>query len=135
MDIELLDIPGLSASDQTACKIKALSVNGKSPALAALSEWEAGERADYNKIFKNLRILGQLGRQVNNDKRVQKCGNSKYSETYEVRADKGHARLMFFWCVDDSVVILTNKFWKGGQQNLAFKQCSDFRDIYFNHKP
>lgn len=136
MKVELLEIPGLAASDQTACRIRVLSIDGKSLALAALELWESAENADFKKIMKNIRILGQLGRDVRDEKRVKKCSNPSFDGTYEIRADKGSARLMFFF--DDAeglLVICTNDFWKGsGNQDTAFKHCFEFRTIYFKTK-
>lgn len=135
MKLELLTIPGLSNQNQSACRLRALSVNGTSLALAALEEWERHENADYRKIIKVLRIVGQVGR-LRDEKKVKKCSNPDYGDVYEIRADKGKARLMFFYDESDGLmVICTNSFWKGsGHQDTAFKQCAQFRALYLGTK-
>lgn len=136
MGFELLEIPGLKASEQTRWKIRALALDGRSPALGALLEWQESEKADFKKIMKVLRMLGQVPR-VHDEKKVKKSSNPDHEGTYEARADKGHARLMFFYCEEDeSLVICTNHYWKGrGNQNMAFKQCSDLRTLYLKSRP
>jgi len=135
LNLELLDIPGLKPEEQSACKIKALSIDGKSPALSALALWEASEKADYGKIMKVLRILGQVGR-LRDERKVKKCSNADYPDVYEARADKGKARLMFFYDESDrSMIICTNEYWKGsGSQDTAFKHCNSFREVYLQWK-
>ena len=135
MGIELLTIPGLNGSEQTACKVRALGVDGKSLAIAALVDWSKSETGDYGKIMKVLRMLGQLGR-IRDERKVKKNQNPAHGEVYEAGADKGKARLMFFYDeADDLVVVCTNHHWKGkGNQDTAFKHCAAFKEIYLSSK-
>lgn len=131
MKIELLEIPGLKESEQSTWKVRALAIDGEAPALKALRDWEESENADYKKIMKVMRIVGQM-RRVHDEKKVKKSSNPKHEGAYEMRADKDHARLMFFYS-DDAVVVCTNSYWKGkGSQDTAFRHCSELRHFYLS---
>jgi hypothetical protein len=136
MDVRLLEIPGLAAQDQGACKIRVLAVNGTSLALEGLAAWEDREPADFKKIMKVMRMLGNHGRHLRDEDKVKKCANTAYGDVYEMRADKGKARLMFFYDDENEVlVICTNYFWKGsGSQDTAFKHCAELKKVYFKFK-
>jgi putative component of toxin-antitoxin plasmid stabilization module len=133
MKLELVEIPGLPDSTEAVWKIRALEVNGRSLAAEALLKWAKSEPGDYKKIMKAMRMAVQQHR-VKNPNHVKPCANPNYSGVYELRADKGHARLMFFY--DDRkamAVICTNEFFGKGssaQQDTAFKHCHEFKKIY-----
>jgi mRNA-degrading endonuclease RelE of RelBE toxin-antitoxin system len=128
--LELLEIPGVEASHQTSWKIRALAIDGVSPALEALLAWEKSEKADYKKIMKVMRIVGQSDR-VRDEKHVKKSSNADHENVYEMRAHRGHARLMFFYSEEDeAVVVCTTSYWKGkGDQDTAFRQCSRLKQL------
>lgn len=136
MNFELHEIPGLKPSEQTSWKIRALGMNGRVPALDALVDWSVSEKADYNKIMKVMRIVGQV-RRVPNPKHVKKSTDPKDEGAYEMRADKGHARLMFFYAEqEESLVVCTNHHWKGkGSQAQAFKLCAELRRAFLATTP
>jgi len=134
MEIDLVDIPGVRPEDQSEHNVRALRINKKSPALDALLGWSKKSKADYQKIMKVLRLVGQQKR-VTNENHVKKNTNSVYGDVYEMRAHKGSARLLFFYTADtNEVVICTNSYWKTKaskrEQNQAFKLCADLRDLY-----
>lgn len=136
MKFELKEVDGLSESDQTHWKIRILTVNQngetKSPAMDSLEEWSKNQKADFNKIIKVMKRVGQTTR-VKDPKHVKKSTNEKHEDVYEMRADKGHARLMFFYSQKNktAVAVCTNPFWKGkGDQNQAFEICDQMRKIY-----
>jgi len=82
-----------------------------------------------------MKILG--GRETYCDEnKIKKNSNPKYGDVYEMRADKGHARLMFFYDIEEeSIIICTNHFWKGkGLQDTAFKKCAEFKELYLATK-
>jgi hypothetical protein len=135
MKVELREIPGLEASGQTIWKIRALAIEGKSTVLNDLLAWSATEKQDYRKIMKVLRIVGRV-RRVQNPKHVKKSSRPKHEDIYEIRADKSHARLMFFYSEeDDAVVVCTNTHWKGsGNQDASFDRCAQLRVLYQNRK-
>ena len=99
MKFDLKKVEGLSESDQTHWKIRTLIIDHKgkatSPALEALEDWSKNHKADFNKIIKVMKRVGQTDR-VRNPNHVKKCTNPDYENVYEMRADRGHARLMFF---------------------------------------
>ena len=79
-----------------------------------------------------MKRVGQTIR-VRDPKHVKKSTNPKHKDVYEMRADKGHARLMFFYSRRDktAVAACTNKYWKGqGDQNQAFELCDQLRRKY-----
>lgn len=108
----------------------------KSPALEALVDWEKNQKPDFKKIKKVIQIVGQTDR-VKNEKHVVKSSNAKHENVYEIRADKGHARLMFFYSEDEGTAIFacTNPYWKGkGSQDEAFETCNKLRIAYEKQK-
>jgi putative component of toxin-antitoxin plasmid stabilization module len=140
MQFDLKEVNGLSESDQTHWKIRTLVINHNghitSPALEALEEWSKAQKADFKKIIKVMKRIGQTTR-VRDPKHVKKSTNPKHENVYEMRADKGHARLMFFYSKKNktAVAVCTNKYWKGqGDQNQAFEQCDQLRKLYEDTK-
>ncbi len=130
MKIGLLEIPRMNASQQTCWKIRALVVDGRAPALDALLTWRESEEADYKKIMKVMRIVGQRNR-VQIEKYIKKSANPAHGDVYEMRADRSHARLMFFYSEDESIIVCTNSYWKNkGNQNIAFGHCAQLRLVY-----
>lgn len=135
MRLELIEIPGMELSHQTCWKVRALAVDGSSPALNALLVWAKSQKADYNKIMKVMRIVGQT-RYIVDPKKVKKSSNSQHEGVYEMRAHRGHARLMFFYSEEEeSVVVCTHDYWKGrGSQDSAFRRCAELRQFYLSHQ-
>jgi mRNA-degrading endonuclease RelE of RelBE toxin-antitoxin system len=136
MQFNLKEVSGLSKCDQTHWKIRTLVIdhngNSTSPALEALEEWSKIEKADFKKIIKVMKRVGQTKR-VQAPNHVKKSTNPKHENVYEMRAHRGHARLMFFYSEKDqtAVVVCTNKYWKGdGAQNQAFEVCDQLRKRY-----
>lgn len=104
----------------------------KSPALEALVDWSQNQEPDFKKIKKVIQLVGQTHR-VRNEKHVKKSNHPKHDNVYEIRADKGHARLMFFYSEDEGTAIFTctNPYWKGeGSQDQAFETCNKLRLAY-----
>jgi hypothetical protein len=133
--IELVEIPSVRPEEQSRWKVRALSLDGHSPALVALHEWQKKEFADFKKIMKVMRMVGGMHR-VPDQNKVKRCENPAYGEIYEMRAHKGHARLMFFYSEreDAAVVVCTNDYWKEkGSQDAAFARCAKLKQIYESH--
>lgn len=108
----------------------------KSPALEALSDWAKNQKPDFKKIIKVIQLVGQTHR-VQNPKHVKKSSDPKHDNVYEIRADKGHARLMFFYSEDEgtAIFVCTNPYWKGdGSQDQAFETCNKLRLAYEKQK-
>jgi len=135
MSVKLEKIPGIRESEQTVWKVRALSWKGKNLALSALTDWEQNAKGDYKKIMKVLKMLGQFDR-LRDPKKVKKSENEQHERVYEIRADKGNARLMFFYTKNKEVVVVTNPYWKTKQskteQNAAFEICNKLRKYYEN---
>lgn len=132
MAIELLQIPGVTREQQLRWQIRVLQINGRNSVLGPLVEWQAKSPGDYKKIMKVLSQIGQVER-IKDEKKVKKSDN--HEGVYEMRADKGHARLMFFYChKTNSAIICTNTYWKTKEskqeQNQAFEICHKFKQIY-----
>lgn len=133
--IRLVEIPGLNAKDQACWQIRALEINGKSPALAALIEWQKKEPEDWKKIRKVMQLHGSQ-RVIQDERKIKKSSNPNHGEVYEMRADKGHARLMFFYdTLGGTIIICTNEYWKGkGNQDAAFATCKRLKDYYLSQR-
>ena len=134
MAIELIQFPGVTNHQQLVWQIRVLQINNRDLVLGPLVEWERKSPGDYKKIMKVLSIIGQVNR-IRDEKKVKKSSNPKHDGVYEIRADKGSARLMFFYCEKTQVaVICTNTYWKTKssrkEQDQAFETCHKLKQIY-----
>ena len=134
MAVELIQIPGVTNHQQTHWLIRALQINGRDLVLGSLVEWQRKSPGDYKKIMKVLSMIGQVDR-IRDEKKVKKSANPKHDGIYEIRADKGSARLMFFYCEKtQAAVICTNTYWKTKsskkEQDQAFETCHKLKQIY-----
>ncbi len=131
MRTTLKDIPGLDISGTAKWAVKALVVDGKSPAFEALKKWLTEEPKDYKKIKKVIEYVAQVER-TKDEKKVKKSSNPAHGKIYEFRADKLHARLMFFYDEKDgNLIICTNDYWKNkGSQDKAFAIGSTLKELY-----
>jgi putative component of toxin-antitoxin plasmid stabilization module len=137
MAVELIQIPGVTNHQQLVWQIRVLQIQGRNFVLGPLVEWERKSPGDYKKIMKVLSIIGQVDR-IRDEKKVKKSSNPKHDGVYEIRADKGSARLMFFYCEkNQAAVICTNTYWKTKssrkEQDQAFESCHQLKQIYEQH--
>jgi hypothetical protein len=134
MAIELIQIPGVTNQHQTRWLVRVLQFNDRDLVLGSLVKWKRESPSDYNKIMKVLQMIGQLDR-IRDEKHVKKSDNPKHDKVYEIRAHRGSARLMFFYCEkNQSAVICTNTYWKAKdskkEQDQAFETCHKLKQIY-----
>ena len=134
MAVELIQIPGVTNHHQLVWQIRVIQINGRNLVLGPLAEWERKSPGDYKKIMKVLLNIGQVDR-IRDEKKVKKSSNPKHDGVYEIRADKGCARLMFFYCEKtQAAVICTNTYWKTKsskkEQDQAFEACHKLKQIY-----
>jgi putative component of toxin-antitoxin plasmid stabilization module len=134
MSIALVEIPGVTNHQQIVWKVRALQINGRDLVLGSLAEWQNKSLGDYKKIMKVLSMIGQVDR-IRDEKKVKKSANPKHDGVYEIRADKGSARLMFFYCdKTQATIICTNAYWKAKsskkEQDQAFETCHKLKQIY-----
>ncbi len=135
MRVELHEIPGLDDACQTVWKVRSLAIEGKDSVQAALVEWQKRYPNELKAIVKVMKLATQQQR-VQNPKHVKKSSNPKHVDAYEMIARTGVCRLMFFYDEQNaSIIICTNPFEKGGDQDAAFARCAALRDLYFQHKP
>ena len=136
MEINLIEIPGIEAQHQTMWRVRVLEIDKRNLVLGELHQWSRKSISDYKKIMKVLRIVGQVDR-IRDEKKVKKSSNPDHENVYEIRADKGSARLMFFYDPrDQSVVVCTNTYWKSKssrtEQDNAFALCHRLKQSYEN---
>ena len=134
MNVELVQIRGVNNHQQIVWQIRVLQINGRDLVLGSLTEWQRKSPGDYKKIMKVLSIIGQVDR-IRDEKKVKKSSNPKHDGVYEIRADKGSARLMFFYCEKTyAAVICTNTYWKSKdskkEQDQAFETCHKLKQYY-----
>ena len=134
MSLQLIEIPGITAHDQTVWNVRVLQINGKDLVLPDLLKWEKKSQSDHKKIMKVLKMIGRVDR-IRDEKKVKKSKNPKHDGVYEIRADKGHARVMFFYSRDtQSAVICTNTYWKSKsserEQDADFEYCAKLKEYY-----
>lgn len=138
MSLKLIDVPGITPHDQLVWKVRILQINGSDLVLPELLAWEKSSPADHKKIMKVLKMVGQLDR-IRDEKKVKKSKNPKYDGVYEIRADKGHARVMFFYDnKSQAAVVCTNSYWKTKsstqEQDIAFERCNRLKKYYEQNK-
>lgn len=133
MDVRLVDIAAVKIEWQTVHRIKALEINGRSPALDALAEWAQDNQRDYNRLMHSIKLVCQNIR-VHNPKYIKKSRNPRHGDVYEIRADKGLPRLFCFYSrSSDQVVICTHGWGKQSsrrQQDAEFEKCVKFKRLY-----
>lgn len=129
----LLKIPFVEPPiEETEVHIRVLSIDGKTKVLEDLTKWATSEKADFRKIIHAMRIAAQTKRGgIIQERHVKACSNPKYGGVYEFRADKRHARVMFFYDSPE-LIICTNAFWKSTskKQDAAFKECWDIKSLW-----
>ena len=136
MTITLEDIPGLDLPAQALWQVKALVVDGRSPALAALVDWKRSRPDDYKRILKAICMAARERRLTGNRKHVGKNQNPDHGEVFEFIAYTGKARLMFFYDERaDAIIVCTNAHEKGNssQQDAAFGRCAAYKALYLKH--
>ncbi|MFH0880809.1 MAG: type II toxin-antitoxin system RelE/ParE family toxin [Lentisphaerota bacterium] len=136
MRLRLVNIPFVDEGPQSRCRVVALEMDGKCPVLADLLDWKRNAKADFKKIVKVMRYVGQLGR-VRNEKHVKKSDNPRHGEIYEMRAHKGSARVMFFYDErGQAIAVCTNTYFKTKpsrqEQDETFELCARMRTLYKN---
>ena len=131
--LTLRDIPGLEAKGQARCKVKALEIDGRCPVLSQLLKWKRNLPADYKKIMKVMRFVESLDR-VRDKNHVKPSDNPSHANVYEMRAHKGHARLMFFYHKGQAIAVCTNPYTKAktshAEQDQAFALCNRLRVLF-----
>jgi len=134
MPIELVDIPKLSIPIHSRWQVKALVINGRDPARAALVDWKRKHPTDYEAIIKVLKFAASVYR-VNNPQHVKQTENQKHGDVYEAIAYTGIACLMFFYDETANLIICTNEYEKGrGDHDLAFRRCASLHDYYLDNR-
>jgi putative component of toxin-antitoxin plasmid stabilization module len=137
MTAKLIQIPGIANHHQMVWQVRVLEIDGRNLVLSDLAEWSKKSPADYKKIMKVLFMVGQQDR-IRDEKKVKKSKN--HDGVYEIRADKGSARLMFFYDHStQSAVVCTNTYWKTKtserEQNNSFDLCARLKKIYEQQNP
>lgn len=128
MKLELAEIPNVAQAGDY-WKLRALGADGKFHAINILAEWKRREPSDFKKIVKAMQ-LGAKEHRVHSPNHVKQCTQG-YPLTYEFRAHRGSARLMFFYDEKRKLIVCTNSVWKGADnQNNAFRICDLFRQQY-----
>ena len=137
MTTKLIQIPGVANHHQMVWQVRVLEIDGRNLVLSDLAEWSKKSPADFKKIMKVLFMVGQVDR-IRDGKKVKKSKN--HDGVYEIRADKGSARLMFFYDhATQSAVVCTNTYWKTKsserEQNNSFELCARLKKIYEQQNP
>lgn len=133
MTITLEEVPQLDLPVQALWQVKAMVVDGRSPALSALVEWKRYRPDDYKRILKAIRLAAMERRLTGARKHVGKNQNPDHGEVYEFIAFTGKARLMFFYDeTAEAIIVCTNAHEKGNssQQDAAFARCAAYKSLY-----
>ncbi len=150
MEIKLVDVPGLDIPTGTKARwrVVTLEIDGRNPAYEQLAEWYGSyDLADkiekpgpeFKKIAKSM-VRAATREIVRSDQFVVKSTNPKHGDVYELRAPRGHARIMFFYDDDsESLIVCTNPYSKGKghsnkAQDQAFAHCAFLKEKYLQWK-
>lgn len=137
MNVVLADITCVKREWQTVHRIKALEIDGRSPALDALADWSRNNQRDFKRLMRSIKLVCQ-NKRVLNPKYVKKSNNPKHGDVYEIRADKGLPRLFSFYRQgSDEIVICTHGWGKKSsreQQDAEFAKCSRLKTLYEAHR-
>ena len=131
MKVELQHIPGVPDSPSCHWKVRALVIEGKSPALIALRTWAESEPKNYKSILNSLKLAASAKLPPHSEKHIKKCQG--YEGVYEARANAMNARFMFFYAKDKSIIVCTNDYWKekdGKGQEASMRQADEMKRIY-----
>ncbi|MCC5875327.1 MAG: hypothetical protein JJU11_03810 [Candidatus Sumerlaeia bacterium] len=122
MELKLSKIPEVHDEWEQSHRVRALTINGKSPFMDVFANWKSAEPADYKKIMKVMERVARLDR-VRDEKHVKADDNK--SGIYEMRAHTRRARVLFFYDDDTcKTAICVHTYWKGaGNQETAFEQA------------
>ena len=131
MQVRLVNI--IPSAWETKHRVRALEVDGRSLAVAALADLVGHHQDDYKKVMRVLRLLAGNER-VRNENHVKRARD--YPDIYEVRG--GKARLFFFYTPGrDGIVVCTNAYWKTkpstSEQDAAFAMCGRLRQLYLEY--
>ncbi len=141
--VELLDIECISKEVFRYRTMKALSIDGKTPALDSLQEWKKSSREDFRGIAEGIKMMC-YNRVIPKTPRLVNCIG--FPGLVEIKAPRKNARLFCF--VDKSgtsseeLIVCTSAFWKKdgekkkakARQNLSMKEAYRLRKIYLKSK-
>jgi len=132
MKIKLLDIKSHPGGIFRFRTLKALSIDGKTPALVCLRKWKKDSLADYIGIMGGVKLLCS-NRVVPLSPRLVKCKG--YPDLIEIKAPRKNARLFCFIHNQGSdnkeLVICTGGFWKtNDKKNSISKQDAAMKEAY-----
>lgn len=146
MKVGLERLPGIEESHETAYAVRALSCDGKSPALDALGDWLRRQPRDHKQIMAGLRYVAGTWQPWENLGRVRPNGVPEPAHgkgapqehrIYEVKAPKEHARILFYLAPGPpETVVLLCGFWKkrdrDPEQRRAFERARTLRNFAFD---
>lgn len=138
MKIALVDITCVKREWQTEHRIKALSIDERSPALDALAEWSRDNQRDFKRLMRSIKLVCE-NKRVRNPKYIKKSDNAAHGDVYEIRADKGMPRLFCFYSGGTSEIVICTHGWgkkaSRAQQDGEFTKCARLKAIYEANQP
>ena len=141
--VELLDIECIPDKVFRYRCMKALSIDGKAPALDSLQEWKKSSQEDFRGIAEGIKMMC-FNRVIPKTPRLVNCIG--YPGLVEIKAPRKNARLFCFvdnpGTSNEELVICTGAFWKKDgekkksreRQNLSMKEAYRLRAIYLKSK-
>ncbi|MFP4379776.1 MAG: type II toxin-antitoxin system RelE/ParE family toxin [Candidatus Sumerlaeia bacterium] len=130
MQIELIEIPGVSEEWEMEHKIRAVAINGRSDVLSFL--WEVAKskgKKGKSKAWMAMRLIAENASPPR-EPHVKKCKGID-EDIYEMR--QNNYRIFFFYSEDgQAIAVCTNRYQKGKgndrkAQNEAIKKAAKLR--------
>ena len=125
----------MRTEEQTVWKLRIVQRDGRDHVQEELNRWRTEAKGDYRKILKVARVVAGSD-MVRDPKKVKRGEGEGLGDIYEIRADKGHARVFFFYDHVDgtAVAVCTNTYWKTKasktEQENAFRRAAQLRALW-----
>ena len=128
--VRLVDIIGVVPEWETEHRVRALEINGRTPALDGLAGLMTNAPGAYKRIMRVIKLVAG-SRRVANQEHVK--ADEKKRGGYEMRG--GQARLFFFYSTEtNEIVVCTNYYWKAKpsakEQDNQFARCAEMKVLY-----
>lgn len=141
LKIQLLDVPQelrqlIPEVSETEHKLYFLEIDGTSPALVGLLDILSKDKADLEKLMRNVRLQLGLRSAIRAEAKARWGGRESQRKILEIKATRGSSRLFVFFSEPGRMIVATNTYWKASnnktKQNHAFDTAAKLREMYLS---
>lgn len=137
--VKLIDPPEemIPLKWQVKHKLKLLEINGVNIALTGLADLASKDIRDLKKLLKTIKLQLNSKDIIHNSQKIQKGKKSNQKKIIEIKATRGHSRLLAFFSEKNEIIICTHTYWKTSsnkkQQNREFDKAANLYQQYLKH--